>query len=198
MSPGNSYFKYGVVKELLQKVVEKYGKAAIMIADVPAISTYVALGYPQNRARRDKALPQGNALKNKVKKAMVELGYSADQVIIIDWKNQIENNSEYKEKYSLIEGLYQTNSLFQNAADATTKGILAGAGEEILDLPDSIKIAAHYLLAEIAFMEFAPDFLKVKKATYIYHRSWPVFESYIDGKFDDKSKDYLGFEIIEI
>ena len=47
MSPGNSYFKDEVVKELLKKVVEQYGKAVVMIADIPAISTYVALGYPE-------------------------------------------------------------------------------------------------------------------------------------------------------
>lgn len=75
MSPGNSYFKDEVVKDLLKEVVEKYGKAAILIADIPAVSTYIALGYPKNRAWRDKALPQGNNLRNKVQRAMIELGY---------------------------------------------------------------------------------------------------------------------------
>jgi predicted NAD/FAD-binding protein len=55
---------------LLKKVVDVYGRAAILIADVPAVSTYVALGYPQNRAWRDKALPQGNNLRNRVLRAM--------------------------------------------------------------------------------------------------------------------------------
>jgi hypothetical protein len=38
MSPGNSYFKDEVVKELLKKVVNQYDKAVVMIADIPAIS----------------------------------------------------------------------------------------------------------------------------------------------------------------
>lgn len=198
MSPGNRYFRFEVVKELLQKVVEKYGKAAIMIADIPAISTYIALGYPKNRARRDKALPQGNALKNKVRKAMFELGYGAEQVLIIDWKSEIENNPEYKAKYNLVISLYETNPSFQDVADNTTKGVLVGVGKEILDVQNSVKIAVHYLLAEIAFMEFAPDFFKVEKATYIYHREWPIFEKYIKGEFDDKPKNHLGFEIVKI
>jgi len=65
MSPGNSYFKDEEVHYLLKTVVERFGRVAIFIADIPAISTYVAFGYPENRARRDKAIPQGNALKNR-------------------------------------------------------------------------------------------------------------------------------------
>ena len=99
MSPGNSYFKDEVVTELLKKVVEKYGNTGILIADIPAISTYIALGYPENRARRDKALPQGNNLRNKVQRSMLELGYSADQVKIFDWESEVENNPRYQEKY---------------------------------------------------------------------------------------------------
>jgi cyclo(L-tyrosyl-L-tyrosyl) synthase len=68
MSPGNSYFKDDEIKYLLKTAVDRYGRVAVMIADIPAISTYIALGYPENRARRDKALPQGNLLKNRTER----------------------------------------------------------------------------------------------------------------------------------
>src|SRR5882724_3379684 len=97
MSPGNSYFKDEVVKKLIQKVVEEFSNTAVLIADVPAIRTYQALSYPENIARREKALPQGNNLRNKVKRAMDELGYTPEQVRIIDWKNEIEDNQKYRE-----------------------------------------------------------------------------------------------------
>jgi cyclo(L-tyrosyl-L-tyrosyl) synthase len=88
MSPGNSYFKDDEIKYLLKTAVDRYGRVAVMIADIPAISTYIALGYPENRARRDKALPQGNLLKNRTERAIVQLGYTKDQVRIIDWENE--------------------------------------------------------------------------------------------------------------
>ena len=196
MSPGNSYFKDEVVKQLLKKVVDKFGETAILIADVPAISTYIALGYPENRAWRDKALPQGNNLRNRVERAKNELGYSNEQVKVIDWKNEIEDNFNYKEKYKKVLELYQTNDAFQSSANDATREVLEYSEKEIPDMNSAIKIAVHYLLSEIAFMEFSSEYLKADRVTYIYHRNWPVYEKYIAGIFDNAQKNSLGFEIV--
>lgn len=198
MSPGNSYFKDEVVKKLLRKVVDKFGKTSILIADVPATSTYIALGYPENRAWRDKALPQGNNLRNRVQRAMLDLGYSPEQVKIVDWKNEIENNQDYVEKYEKVLNLYRTNESFQLSADDATREVLEYSEKEIPDMDSAIKIAVNYLLSEIAFMEFAPRFLKTNKVIYIYHRNWPVYEKYIAGAFDNQTKPSLGFEITNV
>lgn len=196
MSPGNGYFKDEVVKELLKKVIEKYGKTAVLIADIPAISTYIALGYPGNRARRDKTLPQGNNLRNKVRRAMIELGYSKDQVKIIDWEAEIQDNLNYQGKYKQVLNLYNSNKAFQDEANNATKGVLDYSNKKISDVISAVKIAVHYLLSEFAFMEFAPEYLQAKKVTYIYHKKWPVYELYKAGEFDGKLRDYLGSEII--
>lgn len=197
MSPGNSYFKDEVVKQLLKTVVEKYGKTAILVADVPAISTYIALGYPENRARKDKAIPQGNNLKNRVKRAMTELGYSTGQVRIIDWENEIENNQDYIKKYDEVRKLYENKDSFRQSADDATREVLEYSEKEIVDLDTSIKIAVHYLISEIAFMEFAPQYLQADNVSYIYHREWPVYKSYIEGKFDGSVRSKLGYLIVK-
>ena len=49
MSPGNSYFRDAEMRFVLKEVTKIYGRAAILVADVPAISTWRALGYPENR-----------------------------------------------------------------------------------------------------------------------------------------------------
>jgi tRNA-dependent cyclodipeptide synthase len=197
MSPGNSYFKDEEVRYLLSSVVGEYGRTVILIADIPAISTYVALGYPQNRARRDKALPQGNNLKNRTKRIAVELGYSDEQVRIIDWETEIENNPEYQKAYMKVEALYKANSQFEEIADTTTKGVLEYSGKKIEDMDAAAKIAVHYLLSEIAFLEFAPEFLSTEKVAYVYHKNWPVYEDYIAGKFDNQPKPYMDFILLE-
>jgi cyclo(L-tyrosyl-L-tyrosyl) synthase len=196
MSPGNSYFKDDVVDKLLKKVVEKYGRAVVLVADIPAISTYVALGYPKNRARRDKALPQGNALKNKVFRTMDKFGYSTEQVKIIDWEGEIENNLTYQEKFKKVSDLYELNSPFRDEADSTTAKVLEYSRSNNQDMNGAVKVAVHYLLAELAFMEFAPEYLKAKSCIYVYHKNWPIYEDYIAGKFDGKSRPYLGFALI--
>lgn len=193
MSPGNSYFKDEVVRSLLSTIVSKYGKTAVLIADIPAISTYVALGYPLNRARRDKALPQGNNLKNRTKRIADELGYTAEQVRIVDWETEVENNVGYKEVYEKVLHLYKTNPAFEKEADDTTKEVLIGTGKEIGDVDAAAKIAVHYLISEIAFLEYAPTFFNVEKIAYVYHKNWPVYEGYIAGKFDGVVKEKMGF-----
>src|SRR5581483_6394076 len=107
MSPGNSYFKDEEILYLLKTTVDRFGKVAVLIADIPAISTYIALGYPENRARRDKAIPKGNALKNRVRKAMSELGYSDQVVRVINWEKEIEGATEYQKQYEKILNLYK-------------------------------------------------------------------------------------------
>jgi tRNA-dependent cyclodipeptide synthase len=197
MSPGNSYFKDDEIKYLLKTAVDRYGRVAVMIADIPAISTYIALGYPENRARRDKALPQGNLLKNRTERAIVQLGYTKDQVRIIDWENEVEPNKDYQESYAHIRSLYESNEQFEKDADETTKGVITGSKKEIADVASATKIAVHYLLSEFAFLDFAPKFLDAEKVSYVYHKNWPVYENYIAGKYDEKSKDHVDFLLVE-
>jgi tRNA-dependent cyclodipeptide synthase len=197
MSPGNSYFKDEEVYYLLKTVVERFGRVGVFIADIPAISTYVAFGYPENRARRDKAIPQGNALKNRVLKAMAKLGYSNDVVKIFDWEKEIEDNEAYKQKFSQVSALYNDNEKFHNSANATTRGVLEGSKREIKDMEKATSIAVHYLLSEFSFMEFLPAFLGVEKVVYVYHKNWEVYEDYIAGKFDSVPKPHLDFLLIE-
>lgn len=197
MSPGNSHFNDNEVKSLINKVVDEHDRVAVLIADIPAISTYIALGYKENRARRDKAIPQGNALRNRVERAVEELGLREDQVRIIDWGNEVEENMDYKKHYSDINNLYNSNKDFQKEVDDTTKAVLDGSGKKIEDINKAVKIAMHYLLSEIAFLEFAPKLLNVNKIVYVYHKDWIVYEDYIVGKFDGRTREKMGFLLIK-
>lgn len=197
MSPGNSYFKDEEIKYLLKTTVERFGRVAILIADIPAISTYVAFGYPENRARRDKAIPRGNSLKNKVRRAMEQLGYSDDIVNIVDWESQVENNAQYLEQYKKVQSLYDSNPAFQESANATTRAVLEGSNNKIEDIDAATRIAVHYLLSELAFLELGPVFFGVEKVVYIYHKNWLVYEDYIAGRFDHVLRPYLDFLLLE-
>ncbi|MDC0506220.1 tRNA-dependent cyclodipeptide synthase [Candidatus Gracilibacteria bacterium] len=197
MSPGNSYFKEDEVDYLLTTLVSKYGKVAIMIADVPAISTYVAYGYKENRARRDKAIPQGNALKNRVKKSIKKNNYSPDQVYIIDWGQEVENNTSYRSRYNNVKELYQNNSIFRSDVRSTTKQVLVNSGRDISNIESAIDIAIHYLISEIAFLEWAPEYFGVPQVTYVYHKNWGVYENYIAGRYDKHVKSHMDFLLQE-
>ncbi|MEI7478130.1 MAG: tRNA-dependent cyclodipeptide synthase [bacterium] len=72
MSPGNSYFKDKAVAFLLREAIKRYGKALVMVADVPATSTYLAMGYQLTKAQ-SKARLNGNNLKNRTQKVISDL-----------------------------------------------------------------------------------------------------------------------------
>ena len=128
---------------------------------------------------------------------MVQLGYSESQVKIINWEEEVENNEGYLNSYKRIRELYEKNKEFMKVADAATLGVLKFSNKNISDFNKATKIAVHYLLSEMAFLEWASDFLNVKKAIYVYHKNWSVFEDYIAGKFDKKIRKNMGFLLLE-
>jgi tRNA-dependent cyclodipeptide synthase len=196
MSPGNSYFKDYEIRFLLQEAIERFGRCAIMVADVPAIATYIALGYSPNKAR-NKAIPKGNNLKNRTRRLAEEMGYSADQVRIIDWAEDVETNAAYQQHYQSILDKFQKLPDFAAAVRETSRIVLASSGKVEGDLGAAIENAIHYLLSEIAFLEYAPQFLDSSRVCYLYHRNWGVYEDYIKGRFDGVAKSNLDFLLLE-
>jgi cyclo(L-tyrosyl-L-tyrosyl) synthase len=197
MSPGNSYFTDENIKSLIEIVIGKFNKAIVFIPDIPSIATYVALGYPENIARREKSLPKGNNLKNKSLRAIKALNCE-DKVRIINWVLDVQNNPAYKQFYNNVTLLYQSNELFHKDCNKATAGVLESAQKKIESLDHAVNVGVTYLLHELAFMEFAPKFLNSNMVVSIYHKPWPVYQSYISGKYDGLVRQNLGFEIVDL
>ncbi|HEY9759565.1 MAG TPA: tRNA-dependent cyclodipeptide synthase [Oculatellaceae cyanobacterium] len=196
MSPGNSYFKDLEVRFLLKESINRFGRCAVMVADVPAIATYMAMGYPANRAR-NKAIPKGNNIKNRTLRLAQSLGYDSDQVRIIDWSEEIEEHPKFQHHYCAIMEKFKDLPDFAKSVKDTCKDVLENSERNLPDVEAAAEGAAHYLLSELAFMEFAPEFLENERVCYLYHRNWQVYEDYIRGRFDNVPKPYLDFLLLE-
>ncbi len=194
MSPGNSYFKDKEVAFLLRETIKRYGKTAIMVADVPAISTYLAMGYNPGKAK-SKAMLNGNGLKNRTRRVINDLGIEDQDIVIVDRDQEVKENPNYLKQFSLLQKLYDTNAAFEAAVNETSKEVLENSWKPYSD--EDVKQATHYLLSEIAFLEFAPDFFGVDKVTYVYHKNRRVFEDYLAGIFDGKVRMYIDFVLLE-
>ena len=195
MSPGNSYFTEEVIENLIKKIVGQFGRTAVFIPDIPAIATYKALGYPENVARRDKAIPKGNNLKNKVLKAIEKNGFGKNQVRIIDWEKDAEENIGFQKTYEKIKNMYEVNADFKKSVNDATRSVLQNMKDDRVD-DLAVSIGAHYLLSELAFMEQSPVLLGANKTIYVYHKPWLIYESYIAGKFDGVFRKNLGFLVV--
>jgi hypothetical protein len=170
MSPGNGYFKQEVIDKLLVFALNKYQNIAVFIPDVPAISTYIALGYPENIARNKKAISQGNNFRNRIKKSILD-------------QNLDKNNIQFK--------------LDINSATETV--LLHNPIKKKDILLEDIEIGTHYIISEFAFMLFLPqyvDLAQYKYFTYGYHNLWPVWEKFISGEYDGSIKENLRFELL--
>lgn len=195
MSPGNSYFKQGVIDQILEKALIDFNGVGIFIADVPAISTYIALGYPENRARREKAIPQGNALKNKVKNFIARNPHVEQMIRIFNWKEEsIDTNPNYKKYYQAVRGLYEDSLEFKKDCNEATRQVLIEHSLKKIEITErEIEIAVHYLLSEFAFMLFLPFYIGQPRVAYVYHRPWPVFEKFVQGNYDGIRKEGILF-----
>jgi tRNA-dependent cyclodipeptide synthase len=196
MSPGNSYFKDYEVTFLLKESIDRFGKCAVMVADVPAISTYLAMGYAPARAR-NKAIPKGNNLKNRTRRLAKSLGYSEEKVRIVDWAEEIENNPRYLVHYQSVLDKFNSSAPFAESVRRTCRAVVENSEKELKHNETAADFASHYLLSELAFMEFAPEFFEAKRVCYLYHRNWPVFEDYIAGRHDGIQKPHLDFLLLE-
>ncbi len=194
MSPGNSYFKDKEVAYLIKESIKKYDRAVVLVADIPAISTYLAMWYNIWKAR-EKAVLKWNNIKNRTKKIVKELWIDDNKLIIVDRDREVKDTLDYIKQYNTIKELYNINLKFHTAVNDTSELVLKNSWK-VYSLED-IEKATHYLLSEIAFLEYSPQFFWVDKVAYVYHKNRFVFEDYISWIFDWCFRSYLDFILIE-
>ena len=194
MSPWNSYFKDIEVAYLLKETIKKYNKAVILVADEPAISTYLAMGYNFSKAR-SKAILKWNNLKNRTKRVILELWIEEENIIIVDWEEDIKNNENYLIEFENINNLYQNNIDFKRSVNSTSENVLLKSWKEFSK--EDVEKSTYYLLSEIAFLEFSVNYFNESRISYVYHKNWRVFEDYIAWVFDNKIKEKLDFVLLE-
>ena len=194
MSPWNSYFKNSEVAYLLKQTVQRFGKAIVLVADEPAINTYIAMWYNFGKAR-NKAILKWNNIKNRVKSVLWKIWIDPSVITIIDWSRDIKSNINYQRHYNGIIHLYKNNDLFFDKINETSQSVLLSSWKEISS--DSIELATHYILSEFAFLEYCYNYFDNEKIAYIYHKNWRVYEDYIAGIFDGIVRPHLEFILLE-
>jgi tRNA-dependent cyclodipeptide synthase len=140
----------------MRETLRKYGKAVVMVADVPAVSTYLAMGYTPSKAK-SKARLKGNSLKNRTSRVLDEMGIDSSMVTIIDWANEVETSKFYIQSLIEVKDLYANNSAFHKIVFETSGSVLHGSKVDITD--ENIEQATEYLLAELAFIQASVDIL---------------------------------------
>lgn len=61
---------------------------------------------------------------------------------------------------------------------------------------ESVQEGVYYLLKELAFIISSKEMFRTNQIAVIYHRSWPVYEKFVNGDYDGEPKRGLGLAII--
>ena len=136
-------------------------------------------------------------LKNHTQRVLDQIKNKSSDIKIIDWSEDILLKEEYKKSLKEIETLYSTNKLFQKDCDATTEQVLKDKTKEDVDFEKAVKIGVKYLLEELAFVLASPLIFDVSKTAYIYHHRWPIYENLVNGEYDKKVRNDVGFLLVK-
>lgn len=153
---------------------------------------------------------KANRLRNKCQEAIGTNGLGEASFRYIRWIEEVETCQKYHEAYKEIQELYQRNEEFQADIKQSTEmalGCLKKGREkaveshnkknedaETVDLEEGVK----YLLKELAFLEIVPSIYEsCQEFVFVYHRSWPVLEKYMNGYYDNIPKPSLGFVVYQ-
>jgi len=191
MSIGNSYFKAEAINNLVEFAESNFKKTYFFMPYEPTVHTFKAIGYNQTKAER-KARLGSNALANHTIKAID----SRDNLIIVDWFNDVNSQEVYKKSLKHIYSLYSNSSDFKKDADETTKRVLEGKIKEWINIDDWVEIWVNYLLEELAFLLVSPRLFDALEIVYIYHRRFEIFEKLINWKYDGNKKKNIWFLIV--
>ncbi len=188
MSPGNSYFKEGTIKKLIDYCSETFTAIYVMIPSAPSIYNYRAIGYDYKDAK-EKSRLKSNNLKHHTERAIGD----RENVKIIDWDHDISKH--YAKELKDIYALYKTNAQFRTDCRNTTAKVLENKLKPRIDLEKAIDKGVNYLLKEFAGMSAIPKLFNKEQVAYIYHHEWPVYENYVNGVYGKERND-LGLVII--
>jgi hypothetical protein len=65
-----------------------------------------------------------------------------------------------------------------------------------LENDERVQEGVYYLLKELAFIISSKELFKTDNVAVIYHRTWPVYEKFVNGDYDGQPKEGLGLAII--
>jgi tRNA-dependent cyclodipeptide synthase len=202
ISPENSYYTNASnnnIQEHLKCCIKNFSKVYVMIPEGPMVHDYLAEGYDVQSAQRKSRLKCNN-LRNKTQRsidALVSNGNSAvgEKIEVLDWTQDIETDKNYIEELYSLTTMYLFNERFRTTVNSAVVDVLKNrkkgkVGEK------ATSVGSNYVLEELAFMVAAPKMFNQEKMCYSYHKSWKIFEDYINGEFDGKEKKELGFVVI--
>lgn len=211
VSPQNSYFNDRNIETLLSVTPAYFKNVKVWFPYEICTITYKALGHdpkgvlkqlrryanrPRNKCIRDVQHVQENSLRYERDDG------SAIDIELINWNEQVSNQSVFIEHLKQVNALYSMNAEFRKDARHTEYEFFA---DKIFDprysnlvqginhIETVIDNGVEYTLQQIAFLLSFSE-LFGETFAYLYHERWPILENLVEGKYGNVAgKDTIGY-----
>lgn len=213
MSPGNPYFKSGVIEDYVNYLGKEKRRVIVVVPQQPAEHTYRAMGSKDAVKRAKK---NSNQLKSQCRRAIAKVSHAdqmAGEFYMLDWTREVDTHEAYIAALDFIVKFYKSNSDFRQDVIRSTAKVLGKntassedsesvnkicgeSSDSEIEEDESVQEGVYYLLKEMAFIISSKEMFGTNKIAVIYHRSWPVYEKFVNGDYDGEAKEGLGLAII--
>ncbi|MFI7676323.1 tRNA-dependent cyclodipeptide synthase [Actinophytocola sp. NPDC049390] len=195
ISPFNGYFTTERITELARWGLGEFGTVHFFVPDAPAAYTLEALGYPRERATH-KARCQGQYLRNKIVRALTELGVSKPDRLILGW-SELDANRRYRRLLGEAQRLFDRDPGFRTACLEASRWVLdkrLPPGAE--PSTDQLRTAAHYLLTELPLFADTGGIVGATSSVFCYHQCIPFLHQFYGGKLAWQPATGQGFAVL--
>ena len=146
-----------------------------------------------------KARRQCQYLFNKIQKALIQTGFSAEESdsMIVNW-SKLSENDRFMNLYGDVRGLFEIDPIFQDACLDASRWVLEKRvpNEESLT-EEMLRLAVRYLLAEIPLFIDSAGILGEPSSIFCYHQRVEFIEALMKGKYRIGATVAQGFVVIQ-
>ncbi|CAM4339680.1 tRNA-dependent cyclodipeptide synthase [Nocardia ninae] len=195
ISPFNSYFTPQRIIDLARWGFAEFDAAHFFVPDLPAAYTLEALGYPPARAAH-KARRQGQYVRNKIARALTDVGVHEPQRLILGWA-ELYSNPRYRHLRDQAQRLFDHDPDFRAECVEASRWVLENrlpAGGAATD--DQLRSAVRYLLAELPLFTDTGAIVGAESSVFCYHQSIGFLQRLYHGELAWKPAEGQGFGVL--
>jgi cyclo(L-tyrosyl-L-tyrosyl) synthase len=198
ISPFNSYFSEQRIQDLATWGFKHFEQVDFFMPDGPSAFTLEALGYDSEKAEW-KARRQGRYLKNKIVRALANLGVEQDvaEKSILNW-TRLRENERYAALHKEVLDHYNSDNFFKEACLEASRWVL----EKMVDDPnlmtrEMLTSAVRYLLAEIPLFVDCASIVDSPSSVFCYHQCPDFIAKLIEGFYPIRASSNQGFIVFK-
>lgn len=194
ISPFNSHFSTERVAGLARWALRRFSRVHLFVPDAAAAYTLEALGYPPERAAA-KARRQGRYLRNKICRALREVGVADPDGMILD-SAALDGSPRYLALHAQVRDTFDHDEAFRRTCVGASRWVLAGRAQAGAQGEEQLRQAARYLLAELPLFLDTAGIVGARFSVFCYHQAPAFLARLFRGELPCQPRSGQGFAVL--